>query len=150
MVGKSVHKALEEYFELYKEAGEMMDLEKVQLIGLDFFRRELLITRARGLTKWIKGNGGSLDFPIFTKDISNDDIKSLYDTALTLAMTYVSIEPGVTPENEDEYRQLFLESHIEYSLIETGAKSLEDVLQDSEDQIRQAISNFFDSDWIPE
>lgn len=49
-----------------------------------------------------------------------------------------------------EYITKFLKDFVEYSLLTLGSKTLEEMISESEEQIKTAIHNFFRSEWTPE
>lgn len=56
----------------------------------------------------------------------------------------------VDEEMKEQYISNFLKDYVEYSLITLGAKTLEEMISESEEQIKTAIDNFFRSEWEPE
>lgn len=149
MIGKSVHKALEIAVNVYKDSGELLDVAAVQKIGFDYFiGRQLEEIRGKALTKYIQNNGGSAEFPIFTKEISDEEIHTLYLERFEQAKEYVACSPTnedgseITPEQEVEYVEKFLRSDVENSLIKLKSKqTIDSMIEDAKNTINIAIQN---------
>lgn len=147
MVGKSVHKALEIVFNTYKETGEIPTLDEAVQFWYSHFNREIKEAQCKALAKWVQTQGGSAEFPIFTKELETEDIEKFYEDFCLQAREFIIIPEEIgekSPEEELAWIDGYIKDNIENTLITLGAGgTFDSMIQESKDEIAIALSNFY-------
>lgn len=121
MIGKSVHKGLEIYMKTFKESGEILDFEAVVKVAEDHFDHEVKIVQGKALTKFIQTNGGSFEWPVFTKELTPEEILALYSQAYEYSKDFIEL-PEEMGEQSLESELAWIDGKIKADIENTLIK----------------------------
>lgn len=139
LIGQAIHKGLEIYFQHHIDTKwEFLDIDHVKSLACTYLDRLILIQESKGISKYIKKNGGSCEFPNFTNELTEEE---LHEHVLSCAKALDEYLLDVV-EWEDEASintRSEMEIAIRNSLIKWGKYTRDDLY----DGVNNGIDNFF-------
>lgn len=139
LIGQAIHKWLEIYFQHFIDTkGEYLDTEHVKSLSCTYLDRLILIQWAKWISKYIKKNGGSCEFPTFTNELTDEEIHE-HVLSCEKALEEHLLDAVEWEDDESIKTRSEMAVAIRNSLIKWGKYTMEDLY----DGVNNGLDNFF-------
>lgn len=139
LIGQGIHKGLEIYFQhLIDTKWEYLEVDHIKSLSCKYVDRLLMIQWAKWISKYIKKNGWSCEFPNFTNELSDEELHE-HLLVCNKALEEYLMDLIEWEDEESLKARSETEIAIRNSLIKWGKSTLDDLY----DGVNNGIENFF-------
>lgn len=139
LIGQSIHKWLEIYFQHFIDTKwECLDIDHIKNLACLYVDRLISIQESKGISKYIKKNGWSCEFPTFTNELTDDE---LFEHILVCAKALDDYLLDIV-EWEDE-ESMKTRSEMSLAICNSLIKWWKYTREDLYDGVNNGLDNFF-------